>query len=529
MKEVVVRLYDEARSAWRYRWLGLALAAGVALLGWAAVFALPDRYEAAASLSVDATALRPYVTDFTVAQDVVAQLNRVGQSLLSGPSLERIARTAGLLTDDVVDQVKVAGILQGLASGVTVEVEYVQGNAENVIFSFAYQDAQRDRAIDVIETVKNAFIEDVLGQRREGSENAQKFLEEEIRSYEVKLSEAETRLADFKKANIGLMPTEQGGYFGQMQAELDAAAKLRNDLKIAEARRAELNRQSRGEAAISAATGVTSTGGAIGGSDTLTRIKDTQARIDDLLQRFTEKHPDVIAARNTLRELNERREAEIQSLRRGDAGAAAASGASLNPVYQNIMLQLNQVEVEIASLRNQLVQHEARAAQLRERLDVAPQVEAEYAQLNRDYDFNKAQYTTLLANYEKARLGERADNAGSVRFDVVKPTTAPFGPVSPARLLMLAGVFIVAAGAGGALCYGLHLLNPVIGSLSGLQEMLSVPVLGVVSSAFPDRLRAETRSELLRFAGAFSVLVVGLLVAVMLSRLGVRFHLGGAG
>ena len=52
-------------------------------------------------------------------------------------------------------------------------------------------------------------------------------------------------------------------------------------------------------------------------------------------------------------------------------------------------------------------------------LDTAPQVEAEFAQLNRDYDVNKAQYTALLASLQKARLGERADDAGSIRFEVV--------------------------------------------------------------------------------------------------------------
>ena len=58
-------------------------------------------------------------------------------------------------------------------------------------------------------------------------------------------------------------------------------------------------------------------------------------------------------------------------------------------------------------------------------MNSAPQVEAEYQQLNRDYDVNKAQYTALLESYQKARLGERADNAGSVRFEVVLPPTAP--------------------------------------------------------------------------------------------------------
>ena len=127
----------------------------------------------------------------------------------------------------------------------------------------------------------------------------------------------------------------------------------------------------------------------------------------------------------------QRRAANSTSLRRGDASAVASSGAGNNPVYQSMQLELNKVDVEIAALRRELAQHQGTVAELRQRLNSAPQVEAEYQQLNRDYDVNKAQYTALLESYQKARLGERADNAGSVRFEVVLPPTAPVVPVSP--------------------------------------------------------------------------------------------------
>ena len=67
-----------------------------------------------------------------------------------------------------------------------------------------------------------------------------------------------------------------------------------------------------------------------------------------MLLKFTDKHPDVIAARATLDELKQRRAVELESLRRGDASAVASSGAGNNPVYQNIQLELKKEDVEIA-------------------------------------------------------------------------------------------------------------------------------------------------------------------------------------
>jgi polysaccharide chain length determinant protein (PEP-CTERM system associated) len=338
------------------------------------------------------------------------------------------------------------------------------------------------------------------------------------------LREAEDKLAAFKKANIGLMPTEQGGYFQQLQLEIDAARKAEADLQILVSRRAELARQLRGEAVISA-SGSTPVLGATGlssGTDTMSRIRETRARLDELLLRFTDKHPDVVATRETLEELQKRRAAEIESLRRGDANALAASGAASSPVYQSIQLALNQADVDIASLRGALGQHRLKAAELRERLDTAPQVEAEYAALNRDYEVNRAQHTALLANYEKARLGEQADNAGSVRFEIVQPPDAAFAPVYPRRSLFLLGAFVFALALGGGVAYLLHILRPVVGSARSLAEFTGLPVLGVVSAAFPGRLNEASKRELLKFAAGAACLFAGFIVAILLNWSGFR-------
>ena len=157
------------------------------------------------------------------------------------------------------------------------------------------------------------------------------------------------------------MPSEQGGYFTQLQNEVDAAKKAETNLSIAMSRREELAKQLHGDNAISAAgTSSPTVGGrpGSGGSDTLSRIQEAQAKLDELLLKFTDKHPDVIAARATLDELKKRRASELDSLRRGDASAVASSGAGNNPVYQNIQLELNKEDVEIAALRRELAQHQ---------------------------------------------------------------------------------------------------------------------------------------------------------------------------
>ncbi len=531
MKQELDQVLDEVRSAWRFRWLGVIAAFIVAIVGWCVVFTLPDRYEADARVFVDTrTALKPALQGLTTDQNVDAQINYVRQSLLEGPQLEQIARETGVLDATVTDERARARILNRLSDRIalTVASAGTQGDERSTagtIYDFHYTDVRRDRALGVVKTLLNTFVEQTLGGKREGSEHAQKFLETQIKDYEQRLSTAEDRLAAFKKKNVGLMPSEQGGYFTQLQNEVDAAKKAETDLSIGMSRRDELSKQLHSDAAISAAgasSPVVGMRGVTGGGDTLSRIQEAQAKLDELLLKFTDRHPDVIAARATLAELKKRRTAELESLRRGDAGAVASSGAGNNPVYQNIQTALNKQDVDIAALRRELAQHQNTVAELRQRLNSAPQVEAEFQQLNRDYDVNKAQYTALLESYQKARLGERADNAGSVRFEVVLPPTAPLVPVWPRRTLLLSAIWLAAMALGAAVAYGMHLLKPIVGSVRTVNELTPFPVLGVVGAAFPSRQRRQLHSHLWRFSAATAGLFVVFVVALVLNWAGAR-------
>ena len=532
MPPELLKLLDAARGAWRFRWHALATAFGVALIGWVVVFALPDRYAAEARVFVDTrTALKPALQGLTTDQNVDAQINFVHQSLLEGPQLEQIAAASGVLPASMTDTRERTETLKGFSSNIALTVTNAgsQGDERSTagtIYGFHYVDPSRERALRVVKTLLDTFVEQTLGGKRQGSEEVQKFLEAQIKDYEQHLSVAEDKLATFKKKNVGLMPSEQGGYFAQLQTETDAEKKAEVDLSVALSRREELVKQLHGDEAVSAAggglTGAIGPNGMASGGDTLSRIRETQAKLDELLLKYTDQHPDVIATRATLEELKKRRAIEIAALRRGDAAAVAASGAANSPVYQSMQLELNKVDVEIAALRRGLTQHEATVADLRQRLNTAPQVEAEYQQLNRDYDVNKAQYTALLENYQKARLGERADNAGSVRFEVVLPPSSPVIPAWPNRPLLLTAVWLAALAAGAGVAYMLHKHTPVVTSVRALNEVTSFPVLGIVSAAFPTFQRAQTRLHTLRFTVAMLCLVAAFAGVLALNWSGVR-------
>lgn len=517
MYEQFLRILEEIRGTWRFRRPALAVTWAVCALGWAAVLAMPDMYESRARIFVDTrTPLGGYLKDLTIQPDVTAQLNLVRQSLLSRPQLEKVIRETDL---DLRAKVPEARLKLVSSLQQKIQVKATETGAGGLVFTLQYEDRNRETSLRVIELLMNTFVEETLGGKRSGSEVAQKFLREQIEEYEQRLRDAEERLADFKRRNVGLMPGAQGDYFSRLQAETQQLEKMQADLAIAMKEREELDRQLRGEATV-AMSQSGAAGAAVGTGGTAARIREAQTKLDSLLLQYTEKHPDVIALRETIAQLEARQQEEIEALKSGQG--AISAGAAANPVVQSIQLALNKADVDIASLRARIADAQRRVAELRKLVDTAPEVEAEFARLNRDYESTRARHLELVDRAERAKLGDQAEETEAVRFEVIDPPTATLEPVAPNRPLLLAAVLIVGLGAGAGLAFVMHQLRPVFTNSRSLTEITGLPVLGVVSRTWLDKHRLQRRGELIRYSAAATGLVIAFALLLMFGDTGVR-------
>lgn len=523
MQEILDKLRAELRGAWRFRWRGLIVAWIVCLAGWIGVLALPDTYEARARVYVNTeTMLKPLLRGIAVEPDVDQRLNMVRQALLGRPNLEKVAREADLDLRARTPREQDA-LITSLAERVTITLEPSarrDSQIPNTFYRISYTDHHREKAIQVVDLLLNSFVEDSMGSTRAGSESAQQFLRQQLKEYEQRLAGAENRLAQFKKANLGLLPGEDGGYFQRLESEMQQARDLESQLSVASSRRRELERQLRGETPYlptSPAQIGRTAGGPAASAGIQTRIQETQSRLDELLLRFTPRHPDVIATRETLEALKARRQEELEALKRGDISAASATNAASNPVYQSIQLAINQADVELAAIRGNLANRRRNIEQLRKLVNTAPEVEAEHARLTRDYDVTRAQYNTLLERLEQARVSEDADESGVVRFQIVDPPAASFKPVSPNRPLLMIAILVIGIGSGGALSYLLHQLKPVFDTVRSLADSTGLPVLGAVSAVWLEKQRTRLRSEYLRYGAVSAALLVAFGLAIGLN------------
>jgi polysaccharide chain length determinant protein (PEP-CTERM system associated) len=512
-QELVNQVLDEIRGAWRFRWWGLAAAWALCVIGWLFVLRIPDTYEASARVFVDTRSiLRPLLEGLAVNPDVASGLDLVRAALLSRPNIEKVARETDLdlRAKTPVEHDKLVTSIQERIRIEAVDARATTRPGEG-LYRISFQEADRMKSIEVVQTLLNAFVEDALGEKRVGQETAERFLDEQITEHERRLSEAEARLADFKKNNVGLMPDDRGDYFTRLQQESTTAGDLRTQLAVAESRRAEIERQLSGEEPFLFGfdAGPESTQGSGAAGDLSFRIQQLEKALDELLLRYTEKHPEVISTRATLEELKRRRDEELARVRSSGRGTGSLSSSlKTNPVYQGLEIELNRAKVRIAELRQELAQAQGRVGSLRQRVDAVPEVEAELARLNRDYEVTRQRYIELVQRRETASISEQADRTGTVKFQVIDPPAADFRPVAPDRPLLLVGVLLLGLAAGGGLTWLMNQVRPVFQSARRLAEVTGFQVLAAISRTFEDRHRLERKQELMRFSAATAALVL---------------------
>jgi polysaccharide chain length determinant protein (PEP-CTERM system associated) len=508
----VAALQDQVRGIWRFRRIAIVVAWCTALVLWTVVFLIPSTYEGSATIFVDTgTTMSEATKGISLEDNVAEQIEHVSAAILGTPQLRKVASDTGLLVGAVTVKQQ-QSVIDDLRQKINIvaDLDPNDPNAHNKAptqFTITYDDGNRQRAIRVVDQLLNSFVESSLNGKSESSQQAVQFLTQQIADYGRRLSATEQQLADFKRTNGGLVPGASGDFFANLQAEEQGLTAMQENLYVANRKRAAIASELKTEQEYTA-----SGGGAAGGPATpLTteqQIQADQQRLDAMLLKYTDQYPDVISLRESIKSLEAREKEEATSAKHGDLGAASSLGLAASPVYMHLQEEYNSEVVEIASLQQQISDRQQRIAGLKSQMGSAPGVQAELAQLTRNYDVTKKQYDELLSRLDSARLGAQAASTGLVAFQVIDPPSASYTPVFPKRPLFIAGAFFLALGAGIASAYLLHMLRPVIVSTRQLAAATGLPVLGAVSMAWAEDHRVENHQSTVRYA----YLSTGLLV-----------------
>ena len=331
------------------------------------------------------------------------------------------------------------------------------------ILKVSVSDTDPENAQRTNKAIIDQFLARLTELSHSEKKNTKEFLEGRVAEADNNLTEAENKLQDYQVKHQFVSPEEHlHALVERMSGVKKADEENKIDLAEAQARLASVNGQL-SDYGISIADNTT--------------IKQYNSKLADLevtrvgyLEKYTDKHPKMIAINEQIQETKAALNAEIERV-------ASMSAPSDSPVQNALIQDKFKSEAEIA-----VAQSKARAlsgvnGRADAELSDIPAKEQGYVRAKRDVDVAQDLYTMLYKRLEEAKIAEvMVPN----EVQLVDTPTLPEAPVKPRRnmVILLAGLLGLALGIAIAVLP--ELLRRRINTAADVEHSLGLEVLGSV-------------------------------------------------
>ncbi|GMM94480.1 XrtA system polysaccharide chain length determinant [Qipengyuania sp. MTN3-11] len=491
--------FEEVRAAlhsvWNRRWLALAVAWGVCVVGWLVVALIPNSYESNARIFVE---LDDVLSEqLQIAGEGKQELVKVRQTLASAVNLEKVIR-ATRLGEDIRTQPEMQAAITKLTEN--IKVESTQDNLFEISATIGKGDLSDAANAQLAQQVTQKMIdifreENVAGARGEVADTIV-FLDEQLEERKQELEAAEQRRMAFEAENPELI----GGTATVSTRLTNLRTEMRGvdaDLAAAQSALAAIS----GQLASTPRTMIVpgQSGGARGA------LADARSQLAGMRARgLTDTHPDV-----------QSQQRQIALLERQAASEGDGNYGSPNPAYTSLVSirAERQANLQALQARKAALQSDITAMMAAQASE--PAVAAEANRISRDYEVLKTKYDELLKNREEMRLrGDVQTERSALQFQVIDPPTLPSAPASPNRPLLLIGVLFAGLAAGAGTAFAMGRLRAGFNTAESLERALDLPVVGTISRSMTAARKTRERLRMKQFAGGIAALC-GLCVVLL--------------
>jgi uncharacterized protein involved in exopolysaccharide biosynthesis len=432
---------------------------------------LPDEYLIKATVVVRNG---QEVTKGLSAEDqITQQLGGIIQTLYQPSSLKRIYETVKSQRPGLTLDFAVADYQKALQI-----VSTEQG--QDLIVDFTYRGGPANYGIAVVNACAEEF-------RRRGDELVSSSLDVSVGFVQEQLAQHRKRLADLV-AQEQQITARLSSDLGDMAPQAEDPALLKevtdriasNDAAVQRdtVNIASLEAQTsfiRSQLASTKATLDTTVAPSATETALISRLADVRTQRAELVGRYTEHHPDVLALDREIRGLE-------QQLATAHKEATKASPPQPNPAYDSLRHDLVPLEAQIEATRAEKAEMQASTDHLRRVAANLPDTLKELARLHDDQDAVRKTYDDLLARRQSLDLNQSFEEGhASGRFDMrLAGNVPPPKPIYPNRAkFALVGLF-----AGLLLGVGFMLLaeylDHSIHGTSDLRRWIDAPLLAVL-------------------------------------------------
>ncbi|PIE62839.1 MAG: chain-length determining protein [Desulfobacter postgatei] len=347
-----------------------------------------------------------------------------------------------------------------------------------IAFTLSFEDENPDKAQQVADRIVTLFLKEDLKVRTDQASSTQEFLKIEADRVKDELEDVETRLAEFKKANTNFLPEVFQLNMQTLSSLEKDIEQTRENLRALEEKKVtmveELSNTTRDLEDEMEARGVRD-------SDEK-RLEQLKIELINLKTKYSEYYPDVKKVKQEIAELSASIEARKKQEKKERQDPKNRKPAR-NPAYISLSSRLAGVKSDIASVKIQIRDLEARAEEYRSRLAASPGVETRYRELATEQTNLAMKYRDLQAKMMEAQVGHALESQQKgERFTLVESATRPEKPYKPNRLAIVLIGFVLGIGAGIGLTALVEFSDDSIRNAGSLERLTGFPVLTTVPS-----------------------------------------------
>ncbi|PWK53723.1 XrtA system polysaccharide chain length determinant [Pleionea mediterranea] len=466
----IVRIIQ--KEVWIRRRLVIAIYVTTSLLFLAAAWFWPKVYTSSSSVLVDQqNILRPLMEGTAETTRVESRAAMAKKIIFSQRTIRKLleSETWQHLVDGEITSEDIESMGQRLSSATSIK-----NTGENII-EIAYTNKDPIKAYQTTQLMTDIFIEDSITTKRKESRDAFDFIDTQAKSYQEKLKQAESAIKEFRSKNIDASSTAKQNATErliELKRELET---VELDLSTAESSLSNYQSQLAGKASFTDQASIARE------NQLNERIAALESRLAELKLNYHDTYPDIIQLKGQIADLQKQVDLEVQ--RRNAEQSTSSVSKPTGETAQFIRSQISTVENTVASLKARQRQLLSLMDNERQTLDKISSVEAEIAELTRDYEVNQRYYQNLLNQRENARISMNIDlqNQG-LTLKVQEPASVP---VTPKGLhfshIILAGL-VLSLAIPIAIIYGLTLLDQKVRTELTIQKVFDIPVLANVST-----------------------------------------------
>lgn len=455
----------------RRKWLiFLPILTMTAAIGYV-VYKLPSVYESRTLLTVKPPTISEKVVQSLSDEDLTQRLQTINQEVLSRTTLEplvmkyklfELERSAGMPMELIIEKMK---------KNITYDLEKAE-NEKVAAFSLKYRDRSPESARNVTAELATKYVNAQVLASTQNAETTKEFIDENLNQAKQILDQKEKERLAVMMNNVDILPEAGAGLIAQrdgLQQREETISKEKDSLMLMKAQQNDGIRALNSQARLIEDFGGKETQEAVEKS---TQIEDTPAYAQ-LVQRraelsakqanlkltLTAKHPKVVEVGNDIAKIQEELDALGKNTQKRAAEALKKGKDRGNLQKQNLEIERQKAESQIAQIDQQLqakdVELKQNAAQISvidQKINASPNVRVALDSINTQYLSAKQTYDELLKMKNGASLQvNRESNAQGETIRVQDPANLPSSPVAPKRGLL------TALGAGIGLALGLLL------------------------------------------------------------------------